>query len=59
MILGIAYTSLLTAELAAHLSRRDSNRSEDDVRAKIDALTTEVRALRDEIAGRRDDSRST
>ncbi|MCC7020793.1 MAG: ion transporter [Ardenticatenales bacterium] len=49
MVLGIAYTSLLTAELAAYLSKRSQRSEEDTVLGRLDALADEVRMLRESL----------
>ncbi|MFN8422465.1 MAG: ion channel [Anaerolineae bacterium] len=46
MLLGIAYSSLLTAELAAYLSRREKRGESDAIIARLDAIAEEVRAIR-------------
>ncbi len=46
MLLGIAYTSLLTAQIAAYLGRRDRDEAQKDDRDRIGELAHEVRLLR-------------
>lgn len=45
MIVGIAFASLLTAEIAAYLNRRSQSELEDDVRADIRDLAAKVEQL--------------
>ncbi len=50
MLIGITFTSLLTANIAAYLTRRGDERAQDDVLARLDALTAKVDQLGAELA---------